>query len=193
VTRAGVALARVSLVVLGLVLVIGGVAVALWSWGLANELVASPPDRIDTQPVTGLTEQAWWPWALAAAGLALIVLAVVWILAAIPRPETSTMELPGSGTDGRLSADVPAFATRAASQAAAELDSSSSSGRLVREKRQLIVDMQVSVSPEHDLARANASAERATSTLRRVLGRDDLPIRFRLVPARRSRPAARVR
>lgn len=191
-TTAGVVLARVSLVILGLLLVLGGIVVAAWSWGLIDEVVGSPPERIDAGPVTQATEQAWWPWALAAAGVLLVVVALAWIVAAIPRRTTSTLELTGSGSDGRLSADAQALAGRAAAQAQAELDGDASSGRLVHDKNRPVIDLEVAVGPECDLGRAGDSAERAIDTLRGVTGRDDVPVRLRLVPARRSSRGPRV-
>jgi hypothetical protein len=84
---------------LGLGLITGSTLIVAWLVRLTD-----PGDEIETDPVLALSEQAWWPWALAVLGVVLVLLGARWLLAQAPRSVATDVRLPGSGHDGRFTA-----------------------------------------------------------------------------------------
>lgn len=185
-TRRYVALVRAALLVIAVVLIGVGAAVAAWSWRLLGD-PPWVPDRLDSSAVTSWTEQPWWPWALGAAAVVVLAAGTWLLIGAVPPRRPSTLELPGSSPAGRLSVDASAFARHAADAVATAVDASSASGHLERDKNRTFVDLEVRVGPAVDLAEARDAAQSAMADLRRTLGRDDVGMRTRYLPARKAR------
>lgn len=108
-------LATIDRVVVGLVgvaLVAGGLALLDWRYGWVG---GSYPDALSTSGWDDLTSHGWWPWALAAAGIVVGVLGLVWLLAHAPRRGEGTISLSeASDQTGAIRIDLGSVAKAAA-------------------------------------------------------------------------------
>lgn len=72
------------------------------------------PTELSTGPVREVATAGWFPWALAAAGIVLGLLGLVWLLAHLRRRGPSTLRLRASDETGRVQADLRSIADAAA-------------------------------------------------------------------------------
>lgn len=183
-TRGVLALDRVVAVLLGLVLLLGGVAgLAWWTGDLA------PDTTLDTSSVTSTIEADWFPAASGAGAVVLALLALWWLVAHLPRRRIGQVLLPGSGPRGTLKVggDGP---TRAAAQVLSGVPGvRSAGGRLVHDRGRLVAELSATVEPRADLAEVAAAAGEIREQLLEVLGRPDVVGRVRLSVARADRGA----
>ncbi|GAA0297775.1 hypothetical protein GCM10009528_13490 [Kineococcus aurantiacus] len=175
---------RLVAVVLGLVLVLAGVAAAGWSTGWSDRWFPAVPDRVALPDVVGAP---WWLVATAIGAVVLAVLALWWLLAHVPRRGVSTLTLPGSGPGGRLHVAVDGPVEAAAAQFALLPGVRSATGRALRDRGELVVELRAVVEPTADLREVSTAADEVSAQLRQVLGRDDVKGRVRLGVARDDR------
>jgi hypothetical protein len=68
------------------------------------------PTELSAGPVRDVVTAGWFPWVLAAAGIVLGFLGVVWLLAHLRRRGPSTLRLRTSDETGRVQADLRSIA-----------------------------------------------------------------------------------
>ena len=183
---------RTAVLLLGLVLLAGGAAVAAWGAGLLDG-VRGVPAELSTSGLGTVTDQQWWPWALGALGVVLALLALWWLLSHLPRGGVDRLLVTGSGARGRLTMDASSPVDVAADVLAETPGIRSARGRMVGQGSHLVADLRAVVEPTADLAEVTAAADDVAGQLATVLGRDDVRSRVRLVVARRGRSTVRVR
>lgn len=179
---------RLAAALTGLLLVAAGLALVLW-W---TRVPASVPDTVDTGSVRRVLAQPWWPWALGAGGVLLLLIGVRWLLAHVPRRGTDRLQLPGTSADGRLRAASDPVARAAAEVLAATPGVRSAHGTVLRERGRVVATLSVLVEPGARLDELCAAADEVTAGLRQVLDRPDLQCSVRLKFARRGRRMPRV-
>lgn len=110
--RATASVDRTSTALVGLALIaLGGGAIA-WERG---ELPGR--ERLDAAFVDTAVDAGWWPWALGAAAIVLVLLGLWWLLAHLPRRSVGTVAFASTAdadVDGRLSVDLGTAARSAA-------------------------------------------------------------------------------
>ncbi|WP_432497586.1 hypothetical protein [Kineococcus gypseus] len=191
-TRRVLALDRLAALVAGLVLLALGLAAAAWGAGQLPRLWPAAPAELRLSTATDAYAQSWWPLASGAAGAVLVLLALWWLLAHLPRRGVPHLRLPGSDRTGALAVDGGSAVQAAAEEVAALPGVRSADGRLVHERGHLLAVLTVTADPTADLAELVDGVERVSGDLRRVLGRDDVRGRVRVQVARRARAAARA-
>ena len=143
--RATASVDRTSTAVVGLALIaLGGGAIA-WERGKFPGR-----ERIDAAFVDTAVDAGWWPWALAAAAILLVLLGLWWLLAHLPRRSIGTVAFastPEADVDGRLSVDLSTAARSAAKSLAAHDGVVSASGRSVSDRGQRVVEITATVDP----------------------------------------------
>lgn len=169
VDRLATFIVALALIVLGLLAII---------WRLDRWL--SLPGQLRTNSTTSLMEAWWWPFALAALGVVLAFLGLRWLWAHIATSGVREVRLPGSGKSGHLTVDVKAAASAAADALADTPGISQVSGKAVRQRGQLVVDLSAIVDLDAQLADIAASADRVSSELAQVLDRPDIYCRVRV-------------
>jgi hypothetical protein len=182
---------RTILTIVGLVLVVAGVAAVAIGAGLLRR-IASPDDRLDTSGLDPALSAGWWPVAAGAAALLLVLLGLWWILAHRPGPRTRVLGLPGSRTGDRLRVEPDAVVAAAESVLEEDPQVRAASLGLRDEDNALVVVGRVRVAPRADV---DTVAETVDDTLRdvgRMLGRE-LVGRVHLSVARRGDAERRVR
>lgn len=187
-SRGTLALDRVATVLAALVCLVAGAAALVWWSGRTTVL----PESVDAAPVTDVTGQSWWPWALGLAGVVLILLGLRWLTAHLPQRGVGLLALPGSSSEGRLQADAGTVADAAAEELGGVRGVRSSRGTVQRDRGQVVVRLTATIEPDADLDAVARGADRASGQLQDVLGRDDLHCRVQLRVAGRGRPQPRV-
>ncbi|MFC0626186.1 hypothetical protein [Kribbella deserti] len=171
---------RLAAFVIALVLLAAGGAALGWRY----DLIPNATDRLEINGLTDLPTYDWWPWATGLGGLLLVGLGLTWLMRHVPKRSVGQLQLPGSDDSGRLTADVNAAAT-AAAQALARTDGvRDGSGRVVRDRGQLVAELTMTLEPSADLDVVRTAAEQTSAELHRVIGRDELHHRVDLRVAR---------
>lgn len=180
---------RLVTLVIAVVLIAAGVLGIVWRFDLWDQLL----DRLDTTAAQDVTATDWWPWALGGVGILLILLGLRWLWAHMPTGGVGELNLPGTSSDGRLRFNAKSAAAAAATTLAETPSVHSARGNVRRDRGQMVVDLQVSMEPDADLAVVAEAADRAVADLATVMGRDDLYGRVRLsVTPRRGSSSPRV-
>lgn len=190
--RAVLGLDRALIFLLGLVLLVAGVAVAAWGVSLLDEVWAGAPDELSTAPATDVLSASWWGAAALACGIVLGLLALWWVLAHRTHHGIGPLRLPGSGRPGQLTLDGTAAADAAADVIAATPGVRSAKGQTITDRGQLLADLRVVVEPDADLRTVAGATDTAMTDLATVLGRDDIRSRVTLTVARSTRQTSRV-
>lgn len=143
--RATASVDRTSTAVVGLALIaLGGGAIA-WERGQFPGR-----ERLDAAFVDTAVDAGWWPWALGAAAIVLVLLGLWWLLAHLPRRSVGTVAFASSAdadVDGRLSVDLGTAARSAAKSLAAHEGVVSATGRSVSDRGQRVVEITATLDP----------------------------------------------
>ena len=191
--RSVLGLDRVVAVLLGVLLLAGGIAMAAWYNGNLRRLFPQFPKELSTDQAGDLATAGWWPWATGAAGALFVLLGLWWLLSHLPRRGVGPLVLPGSGRTGRLSVDPSGPATAAAEVLSDPPGIRTATGRVRRDRGELGGARTATMDPRADLTEVIAATDAVAAGLNRVLGRDDARARVLLSVARRARAQPRVR
>ncbi|MFI5937904.1 hypothetical protein [Actinoplanes sp. NPDC051494] len=191
--RSVLGLDRALAILLGLTLFVIGVGAAAWYNGWLRRLWPRFPEEVSTQKTSDLLNTDWWPWAGGAAGALFVLLGLWWLIAHLPRRGVGTLVLPGSGRPGRLRIDPSGVATTAAEVLADTPGIRNVTGKVIRDRGELVVTLTATIDPRADLTDVVAATDAVAGDLNTVLGRDDARARIHLSVARRARAQPRVR
>lgn len=192
--RSVVALDRVVVLVLGLLLVLGGAALIAWQLGSLQRLWPTgwQPIQETVRLDTSFLDAGWWPWALGAGGVVLVVLCLAWLVGHIPSRSVGTVVLPGGAVPGTLRIDPTPVVRTAAEQLRSHPSIRKASGEVIRERREIVARLRITLESSgnlHDVARA---VEQVSTDMRQVLSTDRITGRVEIAVARGVGPADRV-
>lgn len=187
-SRTTIAVDRLVTFLVAVVLIVVGAAAAVWG----TDRVSPFTGALSLGPVSDATDKTWWPWVIGIAGAVLVLLALRWLLAHLPRRGTGPVKLSGTGRTGRLVADGSSVAEAAAQALQATPGVRSARGRVLTERGQVVARLDATIDADADLTLIAAGADEVSSQLRHVLGRDDLRCQVQLRLARRNQPRNRV-
>lgn len=173
-----------------LALLVGATGVALLVWWSGRGPAA--PSRLDLSAAADLERQTWFPWALGAFGIVLVLLGLRWLASHLPDRGVTHLNLAGSGSGGRLVVAAGPLAAVVAETFQETPGVRSARGAIQRDRGQVVARVNAVVEGEADLRLVAAAAERASAQLQQALQRDDLHCLFRLRVAARSRSMPRV-
>lgn len=181
-----VVLDRIASFIVGLVLLAAGIGAVGWrlDWwpGMPGRLRADGSGVVDT---------AWWPWALGAAGVLLVVLALRWLLAHAGRRRITTLTLTGSGRQGRLLVDTEPLASALAETLADQPGVRTTGARVVRDRDEVVLEVSAEVDPAVELGTVGSAADAAAADLRQMIGETALRCRVLLSAQRRQNQTLR--
>ena len=189
--RATASLDRTSTAVVGLALIaLGGGAIA-WQRGKFPGR-----DRIDAAFVDTTVDAGWWPWALGAAAIVLVLLGLWWLLAHLPRRSVGTVAFastPDSEVDGRLSVDLTTAAKSAAKSLADHPGVVSASGRSVSDRGERVVEISATLDPAvTSLDAVSAAAAQTRNDIVTSLDGTPAAVRILLQCGKSRKQSARV-
>lgn len=191
-SRSVLALDRVVVLLLGLVLVVGGVAAVGWQTGLLADAWPDVPDEVQVDTTT-LTDAPAFAWLAGAVGAALVILGTWWLLAHLPRRSVGPLRLPAGEQPGRLVVEPGPAVTTAADVLSEDPTIRSARGAVVTDRGMQVVRLRATVNPDVDLHAAVGACDRVLADLARVLPADQLRSRVELSVLRRGGPESRVR
>lgn len=181
-TRTTATLDRFATLVVALALIVVGLLAIIWRLDRWLAL----PAQLRTTSATDLMASSWWPFAIGALGILLALFGLRWLWAHISTSGVHEVNLPGTGKHGRLSVDVKAAAKAAADALADTSGVRDVSGKALRQRGQLVVDLNATVDSDAELSEIAGSADRISSELAHVLDRPDIYCRVRVGVSNRS-------
>lgn len=189
--RSVLAVDRVLLLLLGVVLVVAGVAAVGWQVGFLAEVWPSAPDRlaVDSGPVTRASS---YPVLLALTGVLLVGLGLWWLLAHLPRRSVGPLRLPAGDRAGRLTVDPGPAVAVAADVLSEAPDVRSARGSVLRDRGELVVRLRTTVDPGADLPAVVAACDGVLADLARVLPSERLRSRVEISVLRERTASSRV-
>jgi hypothetical protein len=155
-TRRLAAIDRTVTALVGLALVVGGIALLDWRY----RWVGTWDDRLSTARLDDVQSSAWWPWVFAAAGLVLGVVGLVWLLSHAPRPGERAVRLPdASDRTGSVRVDLHGVAQAVAADFASRTNVTHVKGTARQHGRTHVIELRGQLDPHvtgGDLASAAA-------------------------------------
>ncbi|NIZ92445.1 hypothetical protein [Kineococcus rubinsiae] len=186
------ALDRVLVLLLGLVLLVGGVATALWGAGRLPAAVTAP-EELRTGALTRAFDASWWTAAAAVGGVVLALLGIRWLVGHLPARAGGTVALTGSAPGRRLALDLDSPVSVAADVLGTTAGVRSARGSLSRGPRGgRIVTLRAVVEPTADIPAVVTAAEGVCEDVLGVIGRTDVQARVQVAVARRARGLPRA-
>ena len=140
-TRTAVTVDRLAAGVAGLALIAFGAALVVWN----TTWVPNLPDAVTLPGLRAATTTGWWPFALAGAGIVLVVLALRWLFAHSPAAKVKSLPLRSDDT-GSITVDLGEVADAAAQALTHSLDVESASGRAVIDRGTRTVDLTITTN-----------------------------------------------
>lgn len=191
-SRGVLAVDRVVTFLLGLVLLLAGLAAIAWWAGQLDHVWPAVPAVLRLRVLRTAVEAGWWPGAAAVAGVVALALGLWWLLSHVPRRGVGTLALPGSGVRGGLRLDPDAAVATAAEVLAQSPGVRSAGGSMRHDRGELVARLDATIEPTADLGAVVAAAERVSAELGHVLGLPAARCRVDLSVARRGRQLARA-
>ena len=139
--------------------------------------------------LTTATAAGWWPWAEAGTG---VILGLRWITAHINPSKVRDVRLTGSTTGGRLTVDLGALATAAATSVQDTPGVRATTGRALDDRGRRTIALTITLNPDADLAMITAATDQASRDLSTALGDTTTAIRVHLHTAHTTRASPRV-
>jgi hypothetical protein len=165
---------RAATLVAGLVLLGVGAAAVIWERGLG----VNWPDHPRTDSVLTFLRSGWVPWVAGIGGVLVVLVGLGWLIAHASRRRVGPLQLDGAdAATGPPVVDVGAIASAAATELGRRPDVVSCRGRAIRDRRQMVVELSPTLTPQADLAAVIAAAEHAADSVHSALGREDVHVR----------------
>ena len=141
-TRPAILVDRVVVLLVGALLLVVGAAALLWHTGLIPQF----PVVLTAPALRTVTDDWWWPWAVAGVGIVCVVVALRWLLAHRPSLKADPIRLPQSDVAGTLSIDPAAVATAAAAALARDPAVDGAKGKAVTDRGTRIIELAVTAA-----------------------------------------------
>ncbi|MBF0688742.1 MAG: hypothetical protein IR158_13375 [Cellulomonas sp.] len=184
---------RIVAFVVGLPLVVAGVAAVLWWTGTLSDAWPQTSGALDPRRVQEVVDTGWFGGVATAGGVVLALLALWWLAAHLASPRVGTLRLPGSGADGRLTLDGSALAGHVAEQARRLPGVVGARSVIDREGGRHVLVSTLQVDPEANLPVLSDEVATLVARARDVAELPGMAARTRLAVQRRARGLPRVR
>ncbi|KQR17608.1 hypothetical protein [Cellulomonas sp. Leaf334] len=190
--RSVLAFDRVLVLLLGLLLIVVGVAAVGWQTGFLASVWPDVPDEVAVDSAQ-VTEASSFAVLAGLVGGALVVIGVWWLLAHVPRRSVGSLRLPSGEQPGRLVVDPGPAVSTAADVLADDPLVRSARGAVLDDRGELVVRLRATVDPDADLGSVVAACDRVLVDLAHVLPAEQLRSRVELSVLRRGEVGPRVR
>lgn len=182
---------RLVALALGLVLVVTGLAAIAWWNGSLTRWWPSAPSTLDPTGVQQVTATTWWIWVALVAGLALIALALRWLLAHLRTDAWGRLTLTGSSAQGKLTLDPSAATGQYTALLRQEHTVRTSHARLVRDHDRPVLQVTTKLAADADLDALVDRVVELTSQAQEAASIQPLGVRHRLAAHRNQRSGRR--
>lgn len=177
------ALDRTVVLLLAVALLAAGLLALEWRFRLVS---SDYPDQIELGGAGALAEAPWWPWAVAAVGLLLGLLGLVWLVKHLDRPSVPEVGLPLSRPDGRLRVDLSSLGSALADQLGTLAPVDHVRARSIGTQDHPVLQLRADLAPGARGRDVQDAAARCAADLRRALPDTDVQLQLLLdAPARR--------
>ena len=183
---------RVVALLLGVLLLVLGLATVLWCTGTLARLWPRTPDSIETAQVGDVTTAPWWTAVAAVVGIVLLLLGLWWLLSHLRTTRVGRTALPGSDGSGRLTLELPGVARHFATLAGRQNGVTAARATFVTERGRTVLSSAITVDAEADLDAVSRALADLTAQARDVAGIPRFAARTRLHVSRRHHDLDRV-
>lgn len=164
-TRSASALDRLAAVIFGLALIAVGVGLLVWN----TNWIAGIPQMITAPGLVTAAGTAWWPWAVAAAGIVLVVTALRWLFSHTPKAKVKDLRLSG-GDAGSISVDLGEVADAAARALGQSREAHSAKGRALIDRGTRTIHLTVTAHSPTTLSALTESIDLVNTQIAGMLG-----------------------
>jgi hypothetical protein len=175
--------------VVGLLVLVVGVAGVAWPLGWLERWVPRTTDRLDVPWLADAAERDWWPLVLGVVGVLLVMVGLRWLVAHLPSRRLRDVGLPGTAATGRLTADPGAVAAAAATVVQDTPGVRTARGRALDDRARRTVELTVTIEPTADLETIRDGVERVLAEVAHMLSSDLVSERAHIRVAPRERGA----
>lgn len=172
-TRTASTLDRIAAALIGLLVIAVGAGALIWNTALFSGI----PGRITAAPLITATAQSWWPWAVAGAGVLLVIIGARWLLTHTPAATTKPLPLHETDDRGTITVDLTSVTDAAAQTLAQRPDVRSAKGKAVIDRGTRTLDLTVSVAADENLAELTGAIDAVCADLARAIGDPTLAAR----------------
>jgi hypothetical protein len=187
-TRSASTVDRVAALAFGLLLIVLGLGLLVWN----TDWLPGIPQMVTAPGLATASETAWWPWALAGAGVVSVLVALRWLLIHTPKATIKGLRLPGGG-NGTVTADLSAVASAAADVLAASGDIDKAKGRAVVDRGTRTILLDVTAYSAAVLTELSQPIDAVGSQIAGVVGDSRIATRTTIHVGKRSRRGHRVK
>ncbi|MCV7058371.1 alkaline shock response membrane anchor protein AmaP [Mycolicibacterium gilvum] len=179
---------RIAALVLGVLLAAVGAAMVIWT----THLIDGTPVYLTAPGLVSAAATAWWPWAVTAAGVLLVLLGLRWLATHRPARRARDLTLAESNlSEGCLSANLGSLADAAAAELRERPAIASASGKAVIDRGKPSIHLDVTAAGTDALAHAAHAADEVAATTVGMLG-DAIAVQTRLHVNTRKTQARRL-
>ena len=176
-TRWAITADRVAALLVGAILMVVGIGALLWHTGW----IPGVPQVLTAPGLIGALGSWWWRWAVAAAGVACVVVALRWLAAHRPAGKAAPIELHDSDTPGTVSIDPGAVAAAAADALRQHPTVRTVKGKALTDRGQRTIELAVTAAHPSDLDALLAAIDATCADLAAATtGAPSLPTRVTL-------------
>ncbi|MGV9713570.1 hypothetical protein ACWDTI_23245 [Gordonia sp. NPDC003424] len=172
--RGPAALLRITVALVGIVLVVVGIAAILWKLGV--DPVQTWVDRIDQRAGARLADTDWWPVVLI--GIALVTLIWGWrLIATVIRPgKAEDLVLAGSGAEGEMTVAPKLIADAVGDELARAPILHRVTSKATDDRGRTIIRLTVTAAPTHSFAELASVVGDAVEDVREALDGSDIHV-----------------
>jgi hypothetical protein len=178
---------RVVALLLGLTLIAVGAGALAWSLDVLPRIWSQSPESLNADGIESATATSWWPWACAAAGVLLAVVALAWLVALLRPTRHGPEVLPGSDGSGTLTADPVQAGEHVARLMSEHPDVLGARARGREQRGRRVLDLTTTIDARADLMALRERATELVGELGAVTGEGQVDVRHRLRVASRQR------
>lgn len=165
-TRSASTVDRLIAAVIGLLLIAIGAGALLWN----TTWISRAPDTLTAPALVDATAQPWWPWALAGAGIVLVLAGLRWLFAHTPAAKAGPLPLHQRGGLGVITVDLGALVEAAAGTLAERPDVRSATGKAIIDRGTRTLDLTIHTAAEENLPELTAAIDAVCADLAHATG-----------------------
>lgn len=174
-TRLATTIDRFAALVFGLVLIAVGLGLLVWN----TTLLPGIPEAITAPGWVTAADTTWWPWAVAGAGIALVLTALRWLFVHTPKAKIKGLRL-ATEEPGLVSVDLGEVASAAARALQQCPEVHSAKGRAVIDRGIRTIDLTVTAHSPTTLGALTESIDTVSAEIAGVLGDATIATRTRI-------------